>query len=321
MKKLTLTDRRILAEMLQERRTYREIAKVLVKSVSSVSDELRRNSRHGQYDPDWAHRLAKTREKERRKRGKLEIDAELKARVIERLREDLSPDQIAKELKKEHGRSIIVHETIYSFIYSKEGRALKLWQGLRHKKVPRRKVRGQRTARTRIPQRVPIAMRPAVIATREELGHWEGDLMIFSRPTAEVLAVFVERKSRLTVAVALPDKTAASMEMAMHELMSRAGQIKVKSITLDNGAENVCHAKIREDYVSLQTYFCDPYCSWQKGTVENTNKLLRQYFPRWIPPTQINQDYVDTITEKLNRRPRACLKYSTPSIIFNSCSD
>lgn len=321
MKKFNLTDRRILADLLEERRTFRDLAKVLAKSISSISDELRRNSRHGKYDPDQAHRLAKTREKERRRRGKLEINEGLKNHVIQRLREDWSPDEIAQDLKKQRGSSVITHETIYRFIYSREGRTLKLWQGLRHKKTPRRQARGQRTARVRIPGRVPIALRPAIIATREELGHWEGDLMIFSRPTRSVLAVFVERKTRLTVAVALPDKTADSMAMAMHELISRAGQTKVKSITLDNGSENVCHVQIREDYVNLQTYFCDPYCSWQKGTVENTNKLLRQYFPRRIPPEQINQDYVDTITEKLNRRPRTCLQYSTPLQTFNSCSD
>jgi len=123
--------------------------------------------------------------------------------------------------------------------------------------------------------------------------------------------------TRKTIAVVNENKTAQEMEYAFHELISSAGQTQVKSITLDNGTENVCHQKVREDYMeTFYTFFCDPYSSWQKGTVENTNKLLRQYLPRDIPPEQLTQDYVDSVLEKLNNRPRKCLNFSSPNSSF-----
>ena len=144
--------------------------------------------------------------------------------------------------------------------------------------------------------------------------------MIFSEQQL-VLAVFVERMTRKIITVVSENKTAQEMEYALHELISTAGQIHVKSITFDNGTENVCHQKVREDYAeTFFTYFCDPYSSWQKGTVENTNKLLRQYLPRNIPKEQLTQDYVDSITEKINNRPRKSLNFNTPLNSFLSCS-
>jgi IS30 family transposase len=320
MKKMTLTDRKTLAELLQEKQTYREIGKVIQKSGSTVCDEIKKNSTNGKYDPYLAHQKAIKREKEKHKRQKIEISPGLKEYIINQLNEDWSPEQIAGNLKRISGKTVVSHETIYQFIYSKEGRALELWKHLRHNKKPHRHEWGTRKKRFLIPERVPIHWRPEVANDRTEFGHWEADLVIFSFYRF-VLAVFVERMTRKTVLFILPDKTAKSMEMAMHELISTAGQSNVKSFTFDNGSENVGHINIVRDYAeTIMTFFCDPYCSWQKGTVENTNKLLRQYFPRNIHSDFLTQNYANDIAKKLNSRPRKCLNWHNPSYFFNLCS-
>lgn len=322
MRHFTLTNRIILSELLAEKKSYREISKVIGKVISSISNEINHNSVAGEYNPYLAHKLARKRMLEKGKRSKLEISATLKAYVVEKLKEDWSPEQIAGELReKAQGKTVISHETIYLFIYSEKGKKEKLWLHLRHRKKPERVPWGTRKKRKiNIPNRTSIHDRPDWINQREEHAHWEGDLMLFSQ-RSEALAVFVERFTRKTIAVLLDNKISASMELALHELMASAGQTNVKSITFDNGSENVCHQKIRLEYVeAFETFFCDPYCSWQKGSVENPNKLFRQYLPRNVSNKKLNQDYVDNIVEKLNNRPRKCLNYKTPNHIFHECS-
>lgn len=312
----------MLAELLEQGEKYREITNVIGFGISSISDEIKRNSENGKYDPYIAQSKAMRRQTEKSKRTKLEISDGLKRFVISKIREEWSPEQIAEELKNlSNGKTIISHETIYQFIYSEEGKDKGLWKHLRHRKRPERVSWGTRKKRkTLIPDRISIHKRPEHVNTRQEFGHWEGDLMIFSE-TQSVLAVFVERMTRKTIAIVNENKTASEMEMAMHELICSAGQTNVLSITFDNGTENVCHQKVREDYECyFKTFFCDPYCSWQKGSVENTNKLLRQYFPRNIPPEELSQDRVDQIVQKLNNRPRKCIKFQKPSDVFKSCS-
>lgn len=319
MSHFTLTQRKTL-EKLHKDISYEKIGQVINKTKSSVSDEIKRNSVNGEYDAEVAHVKAIQRKEQKTKRKKLEISIGLKKYVIEKLRKDFSPEQISGKLRtKANGKNVISHETIYQFIYSSEGKRLKLWKRLRHKKKPQRVHWGGRKKRIIIPERVSIRERPDYINLREEFGHYEGDLMIFL--TGEALAVFTERLTRKTFAVLNTNKSAAEMELALHELISSAGQININSITFDNGGENVCHAKVRADYCKqFDTYFCDPYCSWQKGLVENTNKLLRQYLPRDIDPEKLTQDYVDEVVAKLNSRPRKCLGYSTPDAEFKICS-
>ena len=323
MKHFTLNTRIMLADLLEKKTSYRKISRVIQKSISSISDEIERNSIHNKYDPYEAHRIASLRELEKGKRTKLELNPQLMNNVIDKLKDDWSPEEIAGEFKsKTNGINIISHETIYQLIYSPEGIKLKLWKHLRHRKKPKRVSFGTRKCRKiNIPNRVSINERSNAINLRLEFGHWEGDLMLFSKISL-VLAVFVERMTRRVIVVLSQDKTAEEMKLALHELIGNAGQINVKSITFDNGGENVCHQEIRElyDEENLKTYFCDPYKSWQKGTVENTNKLLRQYFPRSINPELLTQDYVDEVATKLNNRPRKCLNYITPKNQFALCS-
>lgn len=321
MAHFTFVERKMLKEFLESNRSYGEIGKILKKSKSSVWKEVQKGGGKEKYDPFSSEEKYRRGRIERKKRKKLEISHGLKKYIVEKIREDWSPEQIAGELKRlSGGKTVLSHETIYLFVYSDEGKGLKLWTHLRHKKRGERKHWGERRKRVLIPSRVSLHKRPDIINTREEFGHWEGDLMQFSN-SRSTLAVFVERTTRKTKAIVNSDKSAEEMRFALYELLSSAGQRNVLSLTLDNGLENVCHERVREDYCySFDTFFCDPYCSWQKGTVENTNKLLRQYFPRDIDPSLITQDYLDSVLEKLNSRPRKCLHFSTPSIAFKNRS-
>lgn len=320
MSHFTLGERKTLAKLLQSKISYQKIGFVIEKAKSSISDEIKNNSTNGEYDPEIAHAKAIQRKAQKTKRTKLTISPGLKKYVIQKLSEGWSPKQIYGDLRRQaNGKNIISHETIYQFIYSNEGKELKLWLNLRHRKKPERIPWGSRKRRIIIPERVSIQERPSYINLREEFGHYEGDLMIFS--SGEALAVFTERVTRKTFAVLNTNKSAPEMELALHELISSAGQTNVRSITFDNGGENVCHAKVRVDYAEqFDTYFCDPYCSWQKGLVENTNKLLRQYLPRDAPQEILNQDYVDEVVAKLNSRPCERLGYNTPDEEFKNRS-
>lgn len=321
MNHFTLTDREMLSQMLKEKHTYRKISLVIGKRISSISEEIKRNSGEDGYDPYIAHKKAEERRLQSTKRSKLEISLGLKNYIINKLNEYWSPDQIAGDLKKQSkGKTVISHETIYMYIYSEEGKKEKLWKLLKHKKYPSRKHWGSRRKRPIIPNRISIHKRPRFINERDSFGDYEGDLMVFSS-TAKTLAVFVERKTRKLFVRLNENKTANEMEQAMHYLLCSAGICKINTITFDNGLENVCHEKVREDYCySFNTYFCDTYCSWQKGSVENANKLLRFHLPRDINPDLLTQDYIDSIVNNINNRPRKILNYKSPNQSFISCS-
>jgi IS30 family transposase len=321
MKHFTLEDREILEELLKRGLSYRSIGMRLQKSHTSVREEVIKNGGRLLYSAIEAEKRYRYIKRKRKKRRKIEISPGLKQYVIERLTQDQwSPMQISGALKiQSNGKCVISHESIYLFIYSEEGKKLKLYKHLRRKKKAQRQGFHERKKRIIIKQRTSINYRNKVINDRESFGHWETDLMIFSKQKF-VMAVSVERMSRFTVATILPDKTAIEMKKALTSVILDQGQINVKSITFDNGSENVLHHELLEEYPGLETYFCDPYCSWQKGTVENTNGLLRQYFPRNIDLGRFSQQDVDNITKKLNNRPRRCLQFTPPTIAFRQLS-
>jgi IS30 family transposase len=322
MSHFSLEDREILEDLLQRGFSYRAIGMRLQKSHSSISDEVRKNGNdRRKYNAISAHKRYLFLKKQRRKRSKLEISPGLKLFIVCKiLCEQWSPEQIDHFLRiKSGGKCVLSHESIYRFIYSPEGKKLKLYQHLRRKKYPHRQSFGSRKRRHIIPQRVSIHRRHKKINERSEFGHWETDLMIFSQQKF-VMAVSVERMSRYTVASILPNKSAIEMKHALSRVILDSGQLNVRSITFDNGTENVLHHELLEEFPGLETFFCDPYCSWQKGTVENTNGLLRQYFPRNINLGSFSQQDIDKTTHKLNNRPRKCLHFSTPFIAFHHLS-
>jgi len=323
MKHFTLTERKTLKDLLDNETSYREISKVLKKAISSIAAEIKRNRGRLKYDPYEAEARAQKIKQNPIKRTKLEISLGLKKYVIAKLKEDWSPEQISEVLRiQAKGRCVISTETIYQFVFSEEGKVLKLWKHLRHRKYPKRTPHGERKkykSRSQIPKRNHISLRPPAAEERTEYGHFEADLMIFSH-TKKVLAVFVDRYSRQTFAFINPDKTASAMKDTIREFVTSVGVGLVKSISFDNGTENFYHHEVRDEFGTFETYFCDPYCSWQKGTVENTNKLLRQYFPRNILEDDLNYTFLNSVLSKLNNRPRKCLAFLSPSSLHPFCS-
>jgi IS30 family transposase len=321
MKHFTLEDREILADLLQRGVSKRGIAQRLRKSHSSVLTELTRNNFRGNYDPHTAHKRYLRLKRRRTKRSKIDISPGLKHFVVTKLlSEQWSPEQIDRHLRiKSGGKCILSHESIYQFIYSNEGKARKLFSALRRKKKPIRQPFGSRKKRFIIPDRVSIHRRHKSIKQRTEFGHWEIDLMIFSKQKF-VLATAVERSSRFTLATILPNKSAQAMRNALRHFILDYGQQNFRSLTFDNGSENAHHYKLKHDFPGLQTFFCDPYCSWQKGTNENTNGLLRQYLPRSTDLGSLSQADIDNICHKLNHRPRKCINFLQPHFLFSLLS-
>lgn len=320
MKQLNFEDRKIIERLRGKGLGVRAIGRAMDKPHNTISDEIRKNkSEHEEhYDAETAQGLHERRQLNKGNKKKLERKETLKKYIIEKLEDDWSPEQIAGEFRERVGKTIISHETIYQFIYSEEGKRLKLWLHLRRKHRPQRKVRGSRKSRKGqvISERISIHERPEEVKEKERIGDLETDSMIFSKQKP-ILSVQVDRVSKKCALTKLNDKTAFETKYALtRAIEDEFGSTNVQTITFDNGSENVKHIEIRDTY-EIETYFCDPYCSWQKGLVENINGLIRQYLPRHTNMNTITQDQIYAIQEKLNNRPRKSLGYKTPNQIYS----
>lgn len=319
MEQINFMERKMIEKMLKQGMGIRAVGRALNRGHSTISEEISKNksSHETQYNAELAQARHERRQLNKGNKGKLARKEKLKQHVIEKLEEDWSPEQIAGELRKRCGMTIISHETIYQFIYSEEGRQLRLWLHLRIKHKPERRKRGARKSRKGqiIPERVSIHLRPLEAKERKITGHLETDSMIFSNQKP-VVSVQVDRASQKCAITKLENKTAFKTKYALIRAIEDE-YASVKTITHDNGSENVLHTEIRDEY-EIDTYFCDPYCSWQKGLVEEINGLIRQYLPRYINMNQITQDQIYEIQEKLNNRPRKSLNYKTPNQIYSS---
>lgn len=319
MKQINFTERKMIEKMLKQGMRVRAIGRALNRGHGTISEEISKNksSHETQYNAELAQARHERRQLNKGNKGKLARKEKLKQHIIKKLEEDWSPEQIAGELRERCGITIISHETIYQFIYSEEGRAMKLWLHLRIKYKPERKKRGIRKSRKGqiIPERISIHDRPKEANERKISGHLETDSMIFSNQKP-IISVQVDRASQKCAITKLPNKTAFETKYALVRAIEEE-YASVKTITFDNGSENVLHTEIRDTY-QIRTHFCDPYCSWQKGLVEEINGLIRQYLPRHINMNQITQDQISEIQEKLNNRPRKSLSYKTPNQIYAS---
>lgn len=320
MSHITYDDRKIIAKHLRAKLSYREIGRILRKSHTSISYEVNINSGQLGYDADLAQEYHDRRQLKKGNKRKLDLNQKLLNFVLEKLNEHWSPEQIAgrlrtsSKLKKEIGT--ICHETIYSYIYSLEIIPLKLYLLLRRYKPRRTKWHSRNKRKICIPDRISIHERPEVINEKLEVGHWETDSVIFSQQKG-ILSVQVERVTRLVRINRCADKSAQETKEAMIKAIDSVPPYFCLSFTYDNGTENVKHIELKEMF-ALDTYFCDPYCSWQKGLVENTNMFIRQYLPKNAPIDSMTEDQIYDIQEKLNDRPRKCLGYKTPNEVFNS---
>lgn len=317
---LKFYDRQRLECWLRTKQSIRAIAKIMRRDHSVIVRELKRNSLKGRagYRADLAERIFEQRRHKQRK-GKLDKYPELKKYVVGKLKEEWSPDVIAGRLKDEQPKFLagqtISHESIYHYIYNKDGRYEGLYQYLRQGKNKRQKRYSRKSCKSSIFERVSIHLRPQYIDERKRYGDWESDSVIFSKQKT-ALSVQSERKSKLIRMHKVENKTAEETANAIMKTVESLPKELLLTMTFDNGTENAKHREIKKE-CGIDTYFCDPFASWQKGGVENANKLIRQYLPRKTDLSQLSDRDIYDIQEKLNNRPRRCLNYLSPNEIIN----
>jgi len=244
-----------------------------------------------------------------RRRGKrLRLKSkETRAYVVDKLRLGWSPEIIAGRLRADQVLPYVCHESIYQFIYKE---ASDLITALPRKHRKRRIKRPYRSTPQRILDRVNIAARSAAANDRSEGGHWESDSIVSAGHKAGC-NVLVERMTRLTHITKLTAQTAVETTSAIIEKLTPYPTGFVRSITYDNGSENTQHLSINKA-LSCQSFFCNPYHSWEKGSVEQTNGLIRRYLPKNTDITQVSEEHLQHIEHMLNTRPRKCLGFQTP---------
>lgn len=317
--RLTLYEREKIEFYLRHKQKIRWIAKLIGRDHGVVSREIRRNKSPWFPYTATVAQAAADRRAHHTNRTKLSKHIGLKEYVISQLKEGWSPEQIDGRIKTNPPPNLkhlsISYEQIYQYVYSgardEDGMYLYYWLP---KQKPRRQVRYTRKPRKlSIPNRVSIHQRPKDINQRVGYGHWESDTMLCRRRKG--ISVQYERKSKLVRIHRLVNLKAESTTEAITKSMDTLPLFLFHSITFDNGAENARHIELKDNF-NLSTYFCDPYSSWQKGGVENTNGLLRRYLPKGTELDQVTDDELKTIQERLNNRPRKSLQYRTPNEIM-----
>jgi IS30 family transposase len=314
---LSLEERCTIARLHEAGQSCRKIASALDRSASTISRELRRNrGRQVGYKPAYADDQAWAR----RWRGpRLERQTELRETVLARLAQGQSPEQVAGRLRLEQGRGVVSAETIYRFIYAQIRRTDETdWRNY----LPRRKYkRGYRRPKKShcpmrlIEHRVGLAERPAEVLERASGGHWEADLMLFTKP-GDVLLVAQERASRLLVVHRQPSKAAIPIAEQLEQNFAPLPPQLRQSVTFDNGAEFTHHHRLHR--LNMKTYFCDKHSPWQKGGIENAIGRLRRTLPRKTGHDQLSQIHINRVVTRYNHTPRKCLGYKTPTEIFTS---
>jgi IS30 family transposase len=336
--RLSLDDREAIAFGLAARWSYARIARSIGRPTSTVTREVRLNMRHRRsrrvgcrgplrgidWHDDWeyAPQRAQLRAEHAARRDqdtKFTANPRLAAAVQSRLDRKDSPEQIANRLVIDfpHEEEMRVsHETIYKALYvqGRGGLRRDLHQQLRTGRAlrkPRSRV-GQREKRGRIAGMVSISERPPEVEDRAVPGHWEGDL-ILGKNNASAIGTLVERATRYVMLLHLPDgRGAAAVQEAMVPAMSRLPDTLRKTLTWDQGKEMANHAQIAAA-TDLDIYFCDPHSPWQRGSNENTNGLLRQYFPKGTDLSGYTPDYLEFVATRLNTRPRKTLDWKNPA--------
>ena len=317
---LTENERYVISHLTCAGFSLRKIARKINRHHTTVSRELERNGdpvyKDTVYWYDWTHPEALKRRRKARHHRRLS-NPRLVKYVRRKLRDDWSPEIIAEKLKIDFPNDTqmrVTHETIYRWIYSDARSGGTLYRHLRRRRKKRRKQKRYGSGRRFIPGRVSISERPAIVETRQRLGDWEGDTIEGKKSTG-YMATHVERKSRYLIATKLVNKKAESLTLKSIKAFWRIPKKMRKTLTVDNGRE-FAHFKELENKTGLTVYFADPYSAWQRGTNENTNGLLRQYFPKGTDFREFTEEDLAFAVKKLNHRPRKCLDYQTPHDVF-----
>jgi transposase, IS30 family len=312
---LSLEDRCEISGLQAAGVSVRQIAAALDRAPSTISRELKRNGgRTAGYKPSYAQQQARAR---RWTGSRLERDALLRTAVLEGLRRGWSPEQVAGRLAREQGRKVISHESIYRFIDAQIRRTKDYrWRRYLPRGKSKRGLRGRKggSAATFIKARIPLSERPAEAASRSAPGHWEADLMMFSKYGQAVLTVH-ERTSRVLFAARPPSKHARPIARQLMRLFAGLPPQLRKSVTFDNGTEFARHHELHG--LAMKTYFCDPYAPWQKGGIENAIGRMRRFMPRKTDLATLPNRRFNALVSAYNNTPRKCLDFSTPAEAFS----
>jgi IS30 family transposase len=317
-KQLSITEREIISILKEQHKSLREIAKELNRDPTTICRELKRNAPPvytGYYLAHKAHQRAGNRKSKAHQRQRLKNDT-ISAYVQEKLSLGWSPEQISGRLSKDNPEFSISHEAVYQYIYKEHAELIPLLA--RSHKKRHQKGHSRKHKKSHIPNRVSIQDRPEGIATRKHIGHWESDTMV-SRQSTAALLLLIERKSRVTLIEKLQQKTALANSQGIITRLEALPQHLKQTITYDNGSENTEHETVNQE-LQTRSYFCNPYHSWEKGSVENAAGLVRRIFPKKTNFADVTASEIATVENSLNNRPRKCLKYLTPlEAMANEC--
>jgi IS30 family transposase len=319
---LSLSEREDISRGIAAALTIRAIAAQLSRSPSTVCREINRNGGYYHYRATHAEQAAWDRAL-RPKLCKLAGNKPLTRIIVKKLQLQWSPQQVAGWLKREYSGNeeyYVSHETIYKSLFIQSRGVLKkeLLKTLRSKRIMRRsrnsslKKQGLRG----ITNAVSISERPASVEDRAVPGHWEGDLIAGSNNS--FIATLVERHSRYVMLAKVKDKDTESVVSALIKQSKKLPSELYKSLTWDRGTEMAGHRRFTLA-TDIDVYFCDPHSPWQRGSNENTNRLLRQYFPKGTDLALHSQAKLNAVARRLNERPRKTLEYETPAERFNAC--
>ncbi len=311
---VTIEERCEIARLLAKGYSVRQIAAGVDRPPSTVAREMKRNgSRTQGYQPVYADQQAHAR---RWRGSRLERDGPLREKVLSRLGQGWSPEQVAGRLALDEGRQVISHESIYRFIYSQMARKKDYsWRHYLPRAKSKRGFRGRKggSPASFIAHRRPLAERPQAADDRQTPGHWEADLMLF-RTYGQAVLTLHERHSRLLIALRPPGKAADPIARAMSQVLGAFPPQWRRTVTFDNGTEFAKHHRLYA--LGVATFFCDTCSPWQKGGVENAIGRMRRTLPRKTDLAGLSEKRFTQLVQAYNNTPRKCLGYQTPAEIF-----
>jgi IS30 family transposase len=327
---LSKKEREIIAALFQDGLKQNKIAKTLERDPGTISREINRNktmigilnnnnpkakkkAKNFYYFPDNAQKKYEKRRKESKQKLGLKTLV-LREYVLQKLKEGVSPRLISGRAKILKIGSIS-HEAIYQFIYRKENLHLKLWKNLLRAHKRRRPKLARKAKRYLIPNRIDIGTRSEKVNTREAFGHWEADSIVGSRGTSHVLHTEIERKTRLVRIRKITRKTAKNTTRAMKRMFRSFPPEARQSTTADNGPE-FCDWEAFAKALSMEVFFATPYHSWERGSNERANGLIRRFFPKKTDFTKISHKQIQKVEDWINNRPMECLDFLTPNEAF-----
>lgn len=337
---LSLDERIEIEKGLDREESLTQIGKRLGRSASTVAREVRRNgwrpsNTSAAYRPEkllWCREgeltdmvyrasVAQTKTAARGRnshRPRVFACDEMVTYVVRGLEAGWTPEMIAGRAKAGFPGTpagTVCHETIYRWVCSPAQRHRRLWEYLPRGHKRRRKRPGRRVHSSRIAFRVSVRHRPPEVDGRCEFGHWEGDTVLGVRSVGDGIHTEVERMSRYLVARKIDTVCSAAVADAQHQVFAPLPPLAARSVTLDNGAEHHLHHLL--DLLAMPVYFADPYCSWQRGTNENRNAILRRYLPKGTDLTTLTQADLDDIVDEINNQPMKLLGWATPAEAFH----